>query len=326
MTRNLAASVRDRLKQHADAANEDFNLTLTRYGLERGDSRSRLPPLLKVADEHARRSTLQCPAAGGAMNAAESFRDRSFLVVDPDARIRRPEDLMAFALDAGGRFQTIPKGTQVRIDAVKVVETGSRSNIVFGHATSVNGNRLFGWTSTRNLEGKFMNETIGAVSPAPGASRFGPNAAWARGSFLGQIELAAIVDAKLEIERLALSTIEPYAALVAAAARDGVLVTLNSGFRSYPEQKHLHDGFERGLPGFNTAARPGLSNHQNGIAFDIAVPGGDGNPTYEWLKKHATRFGFVRTVSKEPWHWEFDVDRARVALQAGTFMTPNVTA
>ncbi|NRF69004.1 nucleotidyl transferase AbiEii/AbiGii toxin family protein [Aquincola sp. S2] len=35
MTRNLAASVRDRLKQHADAANEDFNLTLTRYGLER---------------------------------------------------------------------------------------------------------------------------------------------------------------------------------------------------------------------------------------------------------------------------------------------------
>lgn len=35
MTRNLAASLRDRLKQHADAANEDFNLTLTRYGLER---------------------------------------------------------------------------------------------------------------------------------------------------------------------------------------------------------------------------------------------------------------------------------------------------
>lgn len=35
MTRNLAASVRVRLKQHADAAHEDFNLTLTRYGLER---------------------------------------------------------------------------------------------------------------------------------------------------------------------------------------------------------------------------------------------------------------------------------------------------
>ena len=35
MTRNIAASVRARLKQHADATKEDFNLTLTRYGLER---------------------------------------------------------------------------------------------------------------------------------------------------------------------------------------------------------------------------------------------------------------------------------------------------
>ncbi|BEP46189.1 nucleotidyl transferase AbiEii/AbiGii toxin family protein [Variovorax sp. V15] len=35
MSRNIAASVRARLKQHADAKKQDFNLTLTRYGLER---------------------------------------------------------------------------------------------------------------------------------------------------------------------------------------------------------------------------------------------------------------------------------------------------
>jgi len=35
MSRNLGASIRARLKNHADAAKEDFNLTLTRYGLER---------------------------------------------------------------------------------------------------------------------------------------------------------------------------------------------------------------------------------------------------------------------------------------------------
>lgn len=35
MTRNLAASIRARLKQHADASKQDFNLTLTQYGLER---------------------------------------------------------------------------------------------------------------------------------------------------------------------------------------------------------------------------------------------------------------------------------------------------
>ncbi|MBW8717411.1 MAG: nucleotidyl transferase AbiEii/AbiGii toxin family protein [Variovorax paradoxus] len=35
MSRNLAASVRARLKRRADATRQDFNLTLTRYGLER---------------------------------------------------------------------------------------------------------------------------------------------------------------------------------------------------------------------------------------------------------------------------------------------------
>lgn len=260
------------------------------------------------------------------MNLPESFRDRTFEVADPDARIRRDDDLMAFVPGAGGGFQTIPKGTEVRIVEVRIAQTGSRSSIVFGRATSIDASLAFGWTSTRNLEGKFMNETIGVTRPQPGASRFGPNAAWSDGVFLGQIELAAIVDSKLEIEHLALATIAPYAALVAAAAKDGVLVTLNSGFRSYPEQKLLHDGFVRGLPGFNTAAKPGFSKHQNGIAFDIAVPGGDGNPTYEWLKRNATAFGFVRTVSKEPWHWEFDEPKARLALAAGTFKTPAVTA
>lgn len=35
MNRNLAASIRARLKQHAEVTKQDFNLTLTHYGLER---------------------------------------------------------------------------------------------------------------------------------------------------------------------------------------------------------------------------------------------------------------------------------------------------
>lgn len=35
MSRNLAASIRARLKQHADTTKQEFNLTLTHYGLER---------------------------------------------------------------------------------------------------------------------------------------------------------------------------------------------------------------------------------------------------------------------------------------------------
>ncbi len=260
------------------------------------------------------------------MSLTESFRDKVFVVADADARIRRADDLMAFQPAPGGGVRRIPQGARISISEVRRVEAGSRAIIVFGRAHAADGGPEFGWTSTRNLERKFMNETLGITPPAPGAGRFGPNAAWADGVFLGQVDLVEIVDAKLEIERLALKTIAPYAALVAAAAADGVDITLNSGFRSYPEQKHLHDGFTRGLPGFNTAAKPGFSKHQNGIAFDIAVAGGDGNPTYEWLKRQATRFGFVRTVSGEPWHWEFDEPRAQAARASGSFKTPNVRA
>jgi LAS superfamily LD-carboxypeptidase LdcB len=134
-----------------------------------------------------------------------------------------------------------------------------------------------------------------------------------------------IVDNKVEIERIAVSTIEPFSEMVAAARLDGVTVALNSGFRSYPEQKFLWDGFNRGLPGFNLAAKPGFSNHQNGVAFDIAVAGGSGSPTYDWLRTNATSFGFLRTVSGEPWHWEHDPPRAATARSRGTLKTPNVS-
>lgn len=258
------------------------------------------------------------------MNIDESFRDKVFVVTNPDARIRRANDLMSFLPEPDGRFKTIPIDTKVKIVDIQLAEVSSRNSIVFGHATSADGIQDFGWTSTRNLDGKFMSETIGAIQPKPGAGRFGSNAAWSRGQYLGQLELVTIVDSKLELERIARSTVEPFAALVTAAMRDGILLTLNSGFRSYPEQKYLYDGFVHGLPGFNKAAKPGFSNHQNGIAFDISVPGGDGNPTYEWLKLNATTFGFVRTVNKEPWHWEFDESKAHVALASSTFKVPTV--
>ena len=35
MTANRAASIRARLKQHPETSKQDFNLTLTQYGLER---------------------------------------------------------------------------------------------------------------------------------------------------------------------------------------------------------------------------------------------------------------------------------------------------
>lgn len=269
------------------------------------------------------------------MSQIESYKDKAFLVVDPDARIRKADDLMQFEkftdadpLPSGeqiGNFKRIPKNTEVKVDEVQVVRTGASGLMIFAHAVSSDGSKEFGWTSTRNFRAKFVNETLGAVEPRPGADKFGPNAAWQSGEFLRQITLVDIVDARLEIERIALTTFEPYLNLVKSAAQDGVEVAINSGFRSFPEQKALFEGFQQGLPGFNSAAPPGTSKHQNGIAFDIRVGGGDGDPIYEWLKRNAPSRGFVRTVSGEPWHWEFDPAKAAVAVAANTFKTNNVT-
>jgi hypothetical protein len=270
------------------------------------------------------------------MSQTNSYLHKTFTVTDANARLRKPGDLMQFLTVAAGEslppeaavggFKVIPQNTRVKIDDIEIVRTGTSASIVFGHALSEEGATEHGWTSTRNLDGKFVNETLGELPPPPGTGKYGPNAAWAGGNFLGQRVLVEIVDVKFEIERIALDTLEPYLALVKAAAADNVTVAINSGFRSYPEQKFLYEGYKKHLPGFNTAAPPGTSKHQNGIAFDIRVAGGDGDPVYQWLKKNGPAHGFVRTVNGEPWHWEFDKVKANKAVANHTFKTSNVHA
>lgn len=269
------------------------------------------------------------------MSKTESYKDKTFIVVDPDARIRKPGDWMEFqkytaadTLPPGeqiGNFKRIPQNAEVKIDDVEILRTGSSASILFAHALSVDGHLEHGWTSTRNFRGKFVNETLGEILPEQSSGRYGPNAAWSHGSYLGQRTLVEIVDVTLEIERIALDTLEPYLELVGAAADDRVEIAINSGFRSYMEQKSLYEGYQRRLPGYNQAAPPGTSKHQNGIAFDIRVAGGSGNPAYEWLKKNGPSHGFIRTVNGEPWHWEYDKAKAAKALATRTYKTSNVT-
>ena len=84
----------------------------------------------------------------------------------------------------------------------------------------------------------------------------------------------------------------------AAAHADGVRLSLTSGFRTMAEQKRLYNCYtSKRCNNGNLAARPGYSNHQNGLALDIS--------TSSWLTRNAKRFGFVRTVSKESWHYEY---------------------
>jgi len=84
----------------------------------------------------------------------------------------------------------------------------------------------------------------------------------------------------------------------AAAHAAGVKLSLTSGFRTQAEQTRLYNCYlSKRCNNGNLAARPGFSNHQNGAALDLS--------TSTWLAKNASKYGFVRTVPKEAWHYEF---------------------
>jgi zinc D-Ala-D-Ala carboxypeptidase len=86
------------------------------------------------------------------------------------------------------------------------------------------------------------------------------------------------------------------------ARAEGYGLWVISGHRTWEQQKYLYRLYRQGLG--PRAARPGRSNHQRGTAVDISV-GDERSPVYEWLAANACRFGFRRTVSSEPWHWEY---------------------
>lgn len=88
----------------------------------------------------------------------------------------------------------------------------------------------------------------------------------------------------------------------AAAAADGVELKVNSAWRSNDSQAALRKAYEAGTG--NLAAPPGYSNHQSGIDVDVESGGGK-NAAFAWMTANASRFGFHRTVSSEPWHWEY---------------------
>lgn len=95
-------------------------------------------------------------------------------------------------------------------------------------------------------------------------------------------------------------TARAFEKLRGAAANDGIELVIWSGFRTYERQAELYKRWRAGEG--NLAAKPGYSNHQSGRALDLMV---DDEQVYNWLVKNARRYGFMRTVKGEPWHWEY---------------------
>lgn len=99
------------------------------------------------------------------------------------------------------------------------------------------------------------------------------------------------------------NTANAYIAMQNAARNAGVTLRVVSGFRTQAEQQYLYNCYQNGnCNNGNLAARPGYSNHQSGHALDLNT---SDSGVGSWMNNNGARFGFSRTVSSEPWHWEW---------------------
>jgi hypothetical protein len=107
------------------------------------------------------------------------------------------------------------------------------------------------------------------------------------------------VDGEL-VER---NTANAYSFMAKAAQNAGVQIRIVSGFRTMAEQQYLYNCYVNcSCNNCNLAAVPGYSNHQSGEALDLNT---SASGVLNWLNANAGKFGFVRTVPSEPWHWEY---------------------
>ena len=109
--------------------------------------------------------------------------------------------------------------------------------------------------------------------------------------------------------------------MCAAAAEDGIHIYAGSGYRSFTTQKYLYDTYVK-KDGFKEAetysARAGYSEHQTGLAMDIANKNGFislGDKEYDWLVNNSYKYGFILRYPKgsetitgymyEEWHYRY---------------------
>ena len=140
--------------------------------------------------------------------------------------------------------------------------------------------------------------------------------------------------------RLQPAASDALSALVAAAAAEGAgSIGLNSAYRSYASQTRTYNGYVESM-GRDQAdlqsARPGFSEHQTGLATDVAACDGGcaaiksfgGATQGAWVAANAWRFGFVVRYEDgytpitgyewEPWHLRYiGTDLAQVYHDGG---------
>ncbi|MBO5783456.1 MAG: D-alanyl-D-alanine carboxypeptidase family protein [Clostridia bacterium] len=116
------------------------------------------------------------------------------------------------------------------------------------------------------------------------------------------------------------TVMEAWNAMVAAAKKDGISLWIISGYRSYDTQEAIYNRYvnDNGQEEADTySARPGHSEHQTGLAFDINQISYSFGETAagKWVAENAARYGFIIRYPEskqhitgyiyEPWHLRY---------------------
>ena len=115
--------------------------------------------------------------------------------------------------------------------------------------------------------------------------------------------------------------LDAYIEMSRAAEKEGLSLIINSAYRSYSDQQDICDTYlkEYGQEYVNKyVAKPGYSEHQTGLAYDIGSRNVNvfaNSLEYKWMQENAYKYGFIyRFTTKyqnitgfrnEPWHYRY---------------------
>lgn len=120
------------------------------------------------------------------------------------------------------------------------------------------------------------------------------------------------------------------------AKDEGLYLYISSPYRSYDRQKSLYNNYVN-IDGKKEAdkysARPGYSEHQTGLAFDLGTASNhsindfSSSDEFKWVKKNAHKYGFILRYPYgktyitgyiyEPWHYRY------VGVDVATYIYKN---
>jgi len=116
----------------------------------------------------------------------------------------------------------------------------------------------------------------------------------------GQIPDSALAEIGSTGERLWAPATRAFDQLSAAAARDGVSISITDSYRSLAGQVDVAD--RKGLYSQGgLAAVPGTSDHGWGRSLDLGLDA----KALTWMRAHAGEYGFAADAPRESWHWTY---------------------